>query len=91
MQQQQIKWEDVESSNIQQIAHDKPTNTLLVKFVGGGLYTYEGVDNEVYTTLANSASVGKYLNQAIKGSYPYLKHTDEQALTEHIKARRAQT
>lgn len=91
MEQVQLKWEDVQSSNVEQIAHDDTSMTLVVKFLGGALYTYDGVGEQVFTTLKDSASVGAYLNQAIKGSYPYLKHSDQSAIVEHIKARRAQT
>lgn len=65
--------------------------TLAVRFIGGGLYSYDGVGGQVFTSLANSESVGRYLNQAIKGSYPYLKHDSEDALADHIKARREVT
>lgn len=87
---QQLKWQDVSSSNVEQIAHDETSKTLVVKFVGGGLYSYDGVDGEVFMTLATSISVGHYLNAVIKGSYPYLKHSDMNAVEDHIKARKAQ-
>ena len=86
--QPKLTWHDVDSSNVLQIAHDDETMTLAVKFKGGALYSYEGVVHQVFTSLENSPSVGRYLNEAIKGSYPYLKHEDDKSLLSYIKARR---
>lgn len=91
MQQVQIAWQDVDSSSVQQIAYDEPSHTVAVKFLGGALYTYDGVGEQVYSGLMNSESVGRYLNTAIKGSYPYVKHNDTASIEEHIKARRTLT
>lgn len=84
----QLKWQDVDSSNVQQLAYDEPSMTLAVKFHGGTLYTYDGVGEQVFASLSNSESVGRYLNQAIKGSYPYLKHDSVEALVSHVNHRR---
>lgn len=89
--QQQIKWQNVESSNVESLAYDESSMTLAVKFIGGSIYTYDGVGEQVFSSLANSESVGRYLNQAIKGSYPYLKHDSEVSMIDHIQARRKHT
>lgn len=88
MQQLEISWQVVESSNVQSVAYDEPSMTLAVEYLRGGLYTYEGVGEQVYASLINSASVGRYLNDAVKGSYPYMKHNSKSDLLEHIQARR---
>lgn len=91
MQHQSLKWQDVDSSNVKQLAYDNQSETLVVQFTNGNLYTYDGVDNEVFTSLAGASSVGRYLNQAIKGSYPYLKHENVETVIAYIDARREQS
>lgn len=83
-----IQWTDVTSSNVEAVTYDSLAMTVAVKFLGGSIYTYDGVGEQTYSNLANSPSVGRYLNEAIKGAYPYLKHDSEDALIEHISKRR---
>ncbi len=85
-----LKWQDVDSSNVSQVAYDEQSMILAVRFIGGGLYSYDGVGEQTFITMANSASVGRYLNQSIKGLYPYVKHNDANELYAYIKSRREQ-
>jgi len=90
----QLKWQDVESSNVKSVAYDSQSMTLAVKFMsnaGPSIYSYDGVGEQVYTTLVNADSIGRYLNMAIKGSYPYLKHHGEESLLSHVQIRREAT
>lgn len=87
-QQPKIDWTDVDSSNIRSVAYDKDTETLCVHFHNGGLYTYGDVDQEVYVSLVHAESVGKYLNQKIKGVNPYIKWGDEQEMLRDIQSRK---
>ncbi len=63
----------VNSSNIEQVAYDPTTATLLVHFHGGGQYSYAGVPQDVFDALLNSESKGKYFNKYIKTSYSHTK------------------
>lgn len=74
-----IKWETVDSSNVRRVAYDEKSQTVCVEFHNGGLYTYAGVDYDVYMGLVGSESVGKYLNNVIK-MYPYVKFNSEDEL-----------
>lgn len=79
-----LVWTEVDSSNVKAVAHNPVNDTLAVQFSNGGLYTYEGVDEEVYVSLVHAASVGQYLNLAIKGVYPYTKHFTQEALEQYM-------
>ena len=63
----------VTSSNIDAIKHDSTTNTLHVRFKGGGVYAYEGVDSDKYAALMNADSVGSYLHAHVKGKHAHSK------------------
>lgn len=85
--QRNLKWQTVDSSHVQQIAYDKTSEVLAIRYKGNTLYSYDGVDEEVFTTLAASESIGNYLKEAIKGSYPYLKHSSEDELEAYVKTK----
>jgi hypothetical protein len=61
------------SSVIASMHYDPVTQTLRVHFVSGLVYDYAGVPGEVYFELKKSTSKGSYLNQKIKGHFPYKK------------------
>ena len=89
-----LAWQDVESSNVSSVAYDPESMTLAVRFIsnaGASLYTYDGVGEKSYDELINASSIGRYLNQAIKGSYPYLKHDSQESLLAHVQVRREAT
>lgn len=81
-----LEWIEGDSSNVGAIAHDEPTDTLCVRFVNGGLYTYEGVKPNVFNDMLMSESMGKYLSNVIKSTHAYKKWADEQELITHLKA-----
>lgn len=84
-----LDWtETPSSSNVHSVAYDKDTETLAVRFLNGGLYSYAGVGLEVFTGLVHAASVGRYLNTVIKGVNPYTLHVSESDLIEHVHHRR---
>jgi hypothetical protein len=68
-----MDFKSVTSSNIDAVAHDPKTNTLHVRFKGGGVYAYQGVDAEKHAALMNAASVGSYLHAHIKGKHAHSK------------------
>lgn len=63
----------VKSSNVASIGfearEDEPTGTLEVEFVSGHVYRYSDVPESEYRRLLGASSVGKHLNQFIKGTY----------------------
>jgi hypothetical protein len=66
-----LKWTEVDSSNIKAVAHDEESKTLFVKFAKGSVYSYQGADLTVFTGMIYADSVGKYLNDHVKPFYPY--------------------
>lgn len=66
----------VKSSTIESIYYSNETLELMVTFKNNSTYTYQGVTYEDYLKLITSDSIGKSLNQLIKGKYEYKKHED---------------
>ena len=62
---------NVSSSNIKSVGYDMDKKILCIKFLNGSLYTYKDVPLSKYEALRDANSVGKYLNQNIKGIYSY--------------------
>ena len=65
------------STVIASYEYDAKTEVLLVKYVSGITYAYRGVPATVYIAMKNSFAKGTYLNQHIKGKYPYQKIGDK--------------
>jgi hypothetical protein len=49
----------------------------MVTFNHGVTYTYFNVTMEDYLALITSDSIGKAMNQIIKGKYNYVKHEEQ--------------
>jgi hypothetical protein len=65
----------VQSSNIEAVSYEKETMILKVQFKGGTEYEYLNVPFTVVEDIivqndTAEGSVGKYLNQNVKGTYP---------------------
>jgi hypothetical protein len=63
----------VESSNVESVGYDADSEELHVQFKGGGLYRYEGVPQETHTDMMGSDSIGKFIDQSVKGQFPFTK------------------
>ena len=63
----------VVSSNILEVGYEVSDQTLFVRFKGDSLYAYSDVPEDIYQGLLAAESVGKYLNQNVKGTYSYRK------------------
>ena len=62
------------SSTILRAEYNSATRRLVVLFVGGNTYQYQGVPEEVVNEFFNAESPGKYLNEQIKkGAYTTIK------------------
>lgn len=70
-QQDQLTWQPLASSNVDAAAYDANSQTLYIRFIGGGEYTYYGVPQATYDGLLQTGSPGRYVNQFIKGVYAY--------------------
>ncbi len=64
-----------ESQNIDTTEYFEDKRVLQVTFNSGGVYQYKDVSLEVWNILLTTASIGQFINKAIKGVY----------LVEHIK------
>lgn len=62
-----IAWFDVESSSVAAIAHSG--TTCLVRFVGGHVYAYTGVDAATFAELRASESIGSFVAHRLRVSY----------------------
>ena len=82
-----LDWTVVGSSNVKAVAYHEGSKTLAVQFNNGGQYSYESVDMDVYVDLVHAESVGRYLNNHVKGGYTYLKWFNEQELLTYITER----
>ena len=80
-----LVWTNVDSSNVQSVAYDDHTKTLCVRFLNGGLYSYNDVSHEVYTDLVHAESVGRYLNKYVKGFCSYTRFSSVQELEESLR------
>lgn len=64
-----LLYENVESSTIKEIAYEN--NELYVKFTSGSTYRYKGVSKELFESLKNSESKGKFFGANIKNKFEY--------------------
>ena len=73
-----IKMQRVFSTNLVAMGYDENKRVLRVIFKGNSSYLYFNVEPEVYTTLIQSESKGKTLNESVikqKEKYKYIKLT----------------
>lgn len=68
-----VDMKPVTSSNIRAIGHDPAIPALVVEFTSGDFYEYTGVSTEQFAALIAAESVGKHLNQHIKGKFEFKK------------------
>ena len=70
-----MEMKPVTSSQIESIGHDPATNTMAIKFKGGGLYHYANVKPEQHQQLLGAESIGSHFGKNFKknSSHPYTK------------------
>jgi len=61
------------SSVVAHYSYNAETRVLRVVFVSGLVYDYSGVPEEVYRAMKATISKGSFLNNEIKGKYPFEK------------------
>jgi hypothetical protein len=65
-----MEWQAVKSSNVESISYDQSVQSLHVKFKGGAVYSYSGVDKHRYDAMMSASSVGSYIHSTIKPNHP---------------------
>ena len=68
-----MKRQAVESSNIASIGYDEKNQILEIEFNHGGVYLYMDVPLDIYETLMDADSHGKYFSANIRNDYEYVK------------------
>jgi hypothetical protein len=61
------------SSVIHRLRYDSTSQTLRVWFVSGFAYDYKNIPEALFNKLITASSKGKFLNEEIKGKFPYEK------------------
>lgn len=64
---------EVKSAVVRALDYDERTQEMTVDFNETGPHVYSGVPQATYYQLANAPSVGRYLNQYVRGRYPSRK------------------
>ncbi len=65
----EVKWKEVESSNIDAIGYNEENQELHIRFKSSAEYVYTDVPASVYQGFLDADSKGRYLNTVIKGKY----------------------
>lgn len=55
-----------DSTNIEMVEYSLSSNQMIVSFVSGDKYCYDGVEPEIFAMLVVSSSIGQYFNTVIK-------------------------
>jgi len=63
---QEVLWQDVDSSNIAQIAFHQDEGKILVKFHSGVIWAYADCDSQLFDQFESADSVGKFFLANIK-------------------------
>jgi len=63
-----VEMKSVHSSNVDSLGYDPISNTMFIRFTGGGEYRYKNVPKEVYNRVFHAESVGKAIYE-IKKNY----------------------
>lgn len=67
-----VKMVEVTSSNIERVGYDDEKGKLIVEFVVGFVYEYEGVEKNVFKRMLEAESIGRFFHKNIKqGGYNY--------------------
>lgn len=66
-----MDFKPVKSSNVEAIHHDPTTSVLHIRYKGGAVYRYEGVNAEKHAALMGAKSVGGFVHANIKGQHKH--------------------
>lgn len=74
MEMETLNWVPVESSNIQEAAHDKQSGALFTKFSTGAVYRYSpDFGQQEFDAFMKAPSKGEFLNKVIKPNFDGVK------------------
>lgn len=59
------------SSNVSKIEYDEAHKVMTITFTNGSKYDYSGVPESVWQEALTATSIGSFVSQNIKGTYPY--------------------
>lgn len=80
-----LEWTEVESSHVNALMWDDPTQTICVRFNDGAMYSYIGANKERYENVLMAPSIGHALDAFIKkGGLPYTRWDSEDDLLSHL-------
>lgn len=65
-----------QSHHVNESHYNPATQTLIVGFVNGALYSYHGVPPTTYDSFLQADSPGTYFNEKIRNSYKTVKLMD---------------
>jgi hypothetical protein len=60
----------VDSSSVLSVRYDDEAQILELEFRGGAIYRYDGVGSDIVQQLLDGRSIGRFVNQVIKTTYP---------------------
>ena len=63
--------QSVNSSNLSSVGYNPSQMVLEIQFNDGAVYQYFGVPQNIYTSLMNASSHGKYFYANIRDNYRY--------------------
>lgn len=66
-----MKRKRVKSTNIKSVGHSREDSILEVEFNSGKVYHYFNVSEELYNSLLEASSVGKFFNKYVKKSHDF--------------------
>lgn len=70
----EIKWVSTPtSSNVERIGYDKERQKFYVDFNKTGTYEYSGFPEEKWNDALNAPSIGKFINEEVRGKYEFEK------------------
>ena len=64
-----IRRQLVRSTSVREAGYDMATQTLDLRFSGGGVYRYDAVPQAVYEALIGADSPGRFVNDQIRGRF----------------------
>jgi hypothetical protein len=73
---EEIERIEVESSQIKSVGHDVSEERLYIEFKSGSLYRYSNVTQQIFDSLMDSESKGKYFHRVIRAEpekFPFEK------------------
>lgn len=63
----------VDSTTMRSVGYEGKSRILEIEFDSGAVYQYLGVSGRVYEQLLAAESKGRYFNDEIRDSYPYVQ------------------